>query len=32
VNIKAQKRIDLPPIRLAETHALRAEMRGNFLT
>jgi hypothetical protein len=32
INIKAQKRIDLPPIRPGETHALRAELHGNLLT
>ena len=32
INIKAQKRIDLPPIRPGETHALRAELHGNMLT
>jgi hypothetical protein len=32
VNIKAQKRIDLPPIRPGQTHTLRAELHGNNLT
>jgi hypothetical protein len=32
INIKAQKRIDLTPIRPGETHALRAELHGNMLT
>jgi hypothetical protein len=32
INIKAQKRIDLPPIRPGESHTLRAELHGNMLT
>jgi hypothetical protein len=32
VNLKAQNRVDLPPIRPGETHALRAELHGNDLT
>ena len=32
VNLKAQRRIDLPPIRPGETHTLRAELRGSDLT
>jgi hypothetical protein len=32
LNIKAQRRIDLPPIRPGQTHALRAELHGNSLT
>jgi hypothetical protein len=32
VNFKAQNRVDLPPIRPGETHALRAELHGNELT
>jgi hypothetical protein len=32
VNIKAQRRIDLPPMRPGETHTLRAELHGNDLT
>jgi hypothetical protein len=32
INIKAQKRIDLPPMRPGETHTLRAELHGNMLT
>jgi hypothetical protein len=32
VNIKAQRRIDLPPIRPGQTHTLRAELHGNDLT
>ena len=31
VNIKAQKHIDLPPIRPGQTHILRAELHGNNL-
>jgi hypothetical protein len=32
VNIKAQRRIDLPPIQPGQTHTLRAELHGNNLT
>jgi hypothetical protein len=32
INIKPPKRIDLPAIRPGETHTLRAELHGNFLT
>jgi hypothetical protein len=32
INIKAQKRVDLPPIRPGEAHTLRAELHGNMLT
>jgi hypothetical protein len=32
VNFKAQRRVDLPPIRPGETHTLRAELHGNDLT
>ena len=32
VNFKAQRRIDLPPIRPGQTHTLRAELRRNDLT
>jgi len=32
VNIKAQRRIDLPPIQPGQTHTLRAELHGNDLT
>jgi hypothetical protein len=31
LNIKAQRRIDLPPIRPGQTHTLRAELHGNNL-
>jgi hypothetical protein len=32
VNIKAPRRLDLPPIRPGEAHTLRAELHGNDLT
>jgi len=32
VNFKAQRRVDLPPIRPGEAHTLRAELHGNDLT
>jgi hypothetical protein len=32
VNFKAQRRIDLSPIRLGQSHTLRAELHGNDLT
>ena len=32
INIKAQKRIDVPLIRPGEAHTLRAELHGNMLT
>jgi hypothetical protein len=32
VNVKAQRRIDLPPMSPGETHTLRAELHGNGLT
>jgi len=32
VNIRPQRRVDLPPIRPGETHTLRAELHRNFLT
>jgi hypothetical protein len=32
VNFKAQRRVDLPPIRPGETHTLRAELHGSDLT
>jgi hypothetical protein len=32
VNFKAQRRVDLPPIRPGETHTLRAELHGDDLT
>jgi hypothetical protein len=32
LNFKAQRRIDLPPIRPGQTHTLRAELHGNDLT
>jgi hypothetical protein len=32
INIRAQKRLDLPPVRPGETHTFRAELHGNMLT
>ncbi|HEX2888945.1 hypothetical protein, partial [Vineibacter terrae] len=32
LNITAQRRLDVPPIRPGETHTLRAELHGNDLT
>jgi hypothetical protein len=32
LNIKAQRRVDLPPVRPGESHTLRAELHGSDLT